>query len=302
MCASRVTSSDDLPLIHDGKPATSRLRANGKHPGVRIMVGEKIKAAFLLNREGWSDVRIGKALSMTAQTVAKWRRENHIESRSTPKFNEQTLELYRSGASDGEIAKAFGACHGGATRWRQRLGLAPNFEPQKALTATEVGLAKKLLRTGASMRQVAEAVDRKSLRAVRKMRREMAAEQGLRKSGHSVGAGRSRTMKLDPDVLYQRIKKAIGRGVSADIAADAASDMFLSLMEDRLQADQIEREAPRFVNRVLSSYASRYGPLSIDMQDEDGLSIGDRLVDESAQEDIELAAEGAFADASARYN
>jgi hypothetical protein len=94
--------------------------------------------------------------------------------------------------------------------------------------------------------------------------------------------------------LLRRIRKAVGSGVSPDIAADAVNDLYEAILEDRLKPEQIESEAPRFVRRVLRQFASRFGPLSLDVRDENGFGLSGGLLDDEAELEMERAAERAF--------
>ncbi|WP_132907215.1 helix-turn-helix domain-containing protein [Sphingomonas sp. BK235] len=75
---------------------------------------------------------------------------------------------------------------------------------------------------------------------------------------------------------HARIMSAIGRALPPDLTDDAASDMWLAMLEGRLSVEQIEAQARRFRGRVIADYASRYGPTSMD---EDLTGDGFRLLD-----------------------
>jgi transposase-like protein len=260
------------------------------------MFGPKHEAGLLLKQAGWTDERIGLALSVSTNGILKWRTRHGIQATTTYKIDvAKALELYNSGASDCEIARVFGVTQSGATRWRQRRGLPPNIERAPVLTDSEKRKAKSLLRARASRRQVALALGR-SLETVARIRKGMRPQVGLRRSGESVKNARQRVAKqFSPERLLRRIQRAVGSRVPPDIAADATNDLYVAILEDRVKPEQIETEAPKFVRRILGEFASRYRTVSIDLRDESGFCLADRLVDEQAQNEIVRNAERAFA-------
>jgi hypothetical protein len=68
-------------------------------------------------------------------------------------------------------------------------------------------------------------------------------------------------IRPDRDVLYARIRRAL-RGDWATVD-DAASDLYLAVIEGRLEIEQIEVVANQYRNRVIADYASAFGPISL---------------------------------------
>jgi len=84
--------------------------------------------------------------------------------------------------------------------------------------------------------------------------------------------------------LYAHIVASIGRGMAPDLVDDAVSDIWLALAEGRLSPQRISAEAGKFRNRVIKSYASKFGPRSLDedIGDGDGFRMLDLLKDHSS--------------------
>lgn len=117
----------------------------------------------------------------------------------------------------------------------------------------------------------------------------MRGEKGLRQTGQTVRKSRDRALKPGPDIILNRIRRAIGRGISPDIAADATNEVYLAIPEGRVPQDRIEQETRRTVSRVLNDFANGYAFVNIDERDADGLSLSDCLVDTAAEAAVEFA-------------
>src|SRR5690606_33857046 len=156
-------------------------------------------------------------------TVRRWRKKHSIPSvdrENAPKLDDAVaFKMYRSGASDGAIARHFEATQAAVTRWRQRRGLAPNFEQSGPLSTDQIRKARKLLRQGLTRHQVAGEVGA-GMGAVQRIRKKMGNDPSLRGTGKTLRGARAAATR-DPRALYARIVKAVGKGVAPDIAADA---------------------------------------------------------------------------------
>lgn len=251
--------------------------------------GPKHDAAMLLYRAGWRDAQIAPAMSVCTATVGKWRRTNGLTPHRTFKIDQaRCMELYRSGANDHVIATEFGVNDSAICRWRQRRDLPSNI-PQFRLDASQKRKARALLRRGASRRQVADALGIESKTSIQKVRDAMRDREGLRQTGHTVVADRRRALRQNPECLLQRISTAIGTRVAPDIAADATNEIYLAILEGLLPVEEIEARAHQMLGQTIGRFASKFGPLSLDEPNADGLCLVDCLADDRAEAEMEAA-------------
>lgn len=232
-----------------------------------------------LHDNGWSAAAIARVLQVGEDSVRRWVISDGLEPNLTkfrPKFDALiAIEMYQAGASDGEVARRFGATQSGATRWRQRRGLEANFGPNPPLHPQIARSARRMLADGASRRQVADAHDIRCLSTVQKLRRRM-DPRGLRPSGLTNASIRSQVLK-DKTIL-PRISKAVGRQLPVDVKHDAVSALYLAVLDGLLRRDLIEERAPRFRARAFAMNGHDYSHRSLD-DDTAGWSMLDRLED-----------------------
>lgn len=118
-------------------------------------------------------------------------------------------------------------------------------------------------------------------------------DEGLRGTGMNGMIIRARIVS---DVtLPRRIEQAIGMRVPKDIRMEAVNDMYLELLDGKLQIDQIESAAPRFRSRAFSMAGYNYSTRSIDEEIEDGFSLADTLADPMSMRPFEEVLERVFA-------
>jgi transcriptional regulator with XRE-family HTH domain len=264
--------------------------------GIAVIAGARHEAALLMHSSRWPDVKISEVLQVCVATVRRWRMENGLDhvSRFGSKINDaEALKMYEAGASDAQIAERFGATQSGATRWRQRKHLPPNFDGGTRLTPEQQRKARKLLRQGLTRAQVGFELG-VTKETIQRIRNQMKPHPGLRGTGKTLQKVRAEATK-DPQLLYARIVKAVGKGVAPDIAADAVSDLYMDLLEGKLQPSEIETAARKYKGRVLDRYASRFGPRSLDEEiGEDGFSLAEMVEDRSALDAFDAVLERTF--------
>lgn len=191
---------------------------------------------------------------------------------------EEALQLYRQGMSDGDIARHFGVTQSGATYWRQRQGLKPNVAAtsQPPLSDRQRRLMRKLLRQGDTVDQVARAVGC-GKRVVGRMRAEMKGDDRLRKSGKILTGARNASRKNAAAIL-EELKVATRRITDSSIRDDVMGEMYLAMMEGRLERQNIKTEARRYTGRAIDQWQSKWAPASIDEAlTEDGLRLVDLI-------------------------
>ncbi|HUD91231.1 hypothetical protein [Sphingobium sp.] len=112
----------------------------------------------------------------------------------------------------------------------------------------------------------------------------------------SKGMDRTRRRKVsqkdqrrDFEVLQNRVVQAIGTRLPFDIAADAAAELMLAVIEGQVPLDEIEKHGRKFGSRALDLYANSFRQRSLDedIAGTDGLRGVDLLTDESASDWLE---------------
>lgn len=243
---------------------------------------ERARALCALHADGWSNEAMARVLHMSTATVARWMCRLELtpnRSKFAAKIDDvEAVELYRTGASDSEIAKRFGADTSGVCRWRQRRGLERNFDPNPPLDRHVARSARKMLADGASRRQVADAHDIACLGTVQKLRRGM-DKRGLRPTGLTNASIRARVLK--DKTLMPRIVRAVGKSLPPDVKHDAVSGLYLAVLEGLIRSDLIEQKAPKFRAKAFALNGDGYGQRSLD-DDAAGWSMLDRLEDPNA--------------------
>ncbi len=238
--------------------------------------------AFLaLHMGGWTAPAIARVLGISEETARRWRSALGISpnpSKYCPKFDSAAaMALYEQGASDGDIAKHFGATQGGATKWRQRQGLQRNFDPNQPLEPLVARSARRMLADGASRRQVADAHDIACLGTVQKLRRRM-PRKGLRPIGLSNPSIRAQVLK--DKTIVSRITRAVGAKLPPDVKHDAVTSLYLAVLEGLLSRDLIEERAAKFRTRAFALNGHDFSHCSLD--DGEGRSWIDHLEDPDA--------------------
>lgn len=185
------------------------------------------------------------------------------------------MDLYNQGLSDTEIARMQNVDRSAVCMWRNARGL-----PTNSMAGTE---AKAMLSKGRKFLYDLGWGDngiawqqRVTKTTVRRWRRT-----------HALAANRPpvRTFKKDKvhqlQALQRRVVRAIGTRLPFDIAADAAADLMLAVVEGTVPISQIEKQARTFGNRALDQYANgfRQSSLDEDIQNAEGLRKIDMLVD-----------------------
>ncbi len=191
---------------------------------------------------------------------------------------EEARQLHAQGISDGDIARHFGVTQSGATRWRHKQGLPPNAPPKALpqLPDEKTRRARKLLREGMTLEQVARDVGC-SRRTVVKIRAKIKNDTRLHTSGKSLSSVRN-AARRDAVAILAELKTATRHVTDAAIRDDVMGDMFLAMMEGRLERQQIKNEARRYSGRAIDQWQSRWAPASIDEAlTEDGLRLVDLI-------------------------
>lgn len=185
--------------------------------------------------------------------------------------------LYEKGLDDGAISRLQGVDRSTICQWRKRRALKANAAGQEP-RANITPMRRLLHDLGWGARSIArfQGVSTTSVKEWRKQRGLKAAGVG-RSTTKEGGAGQLRD-------LQQRVVRAVGCRLPFDIAADAAAELMLAVIEGTVPIDQIEKQGRPFGNRALQEYANAYTMKSLDedVPDHDGLRPIDMLVDEAS--------------------
>lgn len=190
---------------------------------------------------------------------------------------EEAHQLHAQGMSDCDLARHFNVTQSGATRWRQRQGLpANNTAGTVRVTADSKRKARKMFREGATVEQVARAIAC-SENTARKIRGQIKGDPRLRGHGVTLQGARN-TARNDVAMILADMKSATRHVADATIREDAMGDMFLAIMEGRLERDRIKTEARRYTSRAIDQWQSKWAPASIDEAlTEDGFRLVDLI-------------------------
>lgn len=191
---------------------------------------------------------------------------------------EEARQLHAQGMSDSDIARHFGVTQSGATRWRHKQGLPPNVivNVQPHLSAERRRRGRKMLREGATVRQVARAIEC-GRNAAAGLRKGLKGDERLR--GHGITLrGTRNAARRDAAAILAELKTATRHVTDAAIRDDVMGDMFLAMMEGRLERQNIKTEARRYSGRAIDQWQSKWAPASIDEAlTEDGLRLVDLI-------------------------
>lgn len=237
---------------------------------------DKDAAARLLHAAGWSDARIATAFGCCPNSIYNWRKAKGLrrdrQGRPAKIDDAEARRLHSEGWSDGAIARHFGCLQSAATHWRHRRGLARNMDPNPRPSDEQVAAAREAFLAGHTKDQVRREVGI-GQRAADKIRRALGEQHGPIK--HNLERVIFRPMS---DPIYRRLNDAVRRGIPDDLRDDIISDMYLDLLDGTLEPEDIESAAPRYTGSVYRSFASRWGPKSLDEPiSEDGFTRKDML-------------------------
>lgn len=274
-----------------------------------------------LYEQGLDDKAIAAALGMAPGGVWKWRRRSGLASNSdravrirdprvavaTPETRATCDRLLRRNVTTKVVCAIFKLAVSTVQRWRSEVlraepGLKrPSTARKMSLRATNGRLysrlpperlreAFELYALGHSDVMIAAAMELRSQQIG-----DWRAAYSLRPNARKRRVrGRIRApsvpfqaIRTDRDLLYARIRRTL-RGDWATVD-DAASDLYLAVIEGRLEIEQIEAVANQYRNRVIADYASAFGPVSLNkaIPGTEDLMMIDTLRDERSSDWLE---------------
>lgn len=197
---------------------------------------------------------------------------------ATPVYDwDKAQGWYALGWSDGKIAIGLGCHQTSVIKWRRRNGLAPLFNNcTKQMTTEDKRKARKILREGASIAQVAKAIGF-SHNTILSVRSAIKNDPRLRKSGQSLSQPRKKVARLATQLLSE-IREACRYVADPVLRDDVIAEMYLDLLEDRIKPDQIKAQARVYSSRAIGLWQSKFGPVSLDEDlTGDGFTLGDTI-------------------------
>lgn len=238
-------------------------------------------------------------------------------------FAERIRQLALEGMSFGGIARELGASRTSvqsfAMRHQIRLGLAGELckcgkprghaygcsafayrivddpaEVDRCVTALEQGLTMVQIVREHGVREALVRITRAKLTEhSQQLRRQAIAERvqarvrpkRVRAIKKSLPASiSSRVLAAHRDALFAKCSAAIPRGMAQDIRDDAVTELYLAVLEGEVAENEIREKAGKFVNATYSTWASRFGPRSLDakLSADDDRTAGDFIEDEVA--------------------
>lgn len=91
--------------------------------------------------------------------------------------------------------------------------------------------------------------------------------------------------KAEGELIMAQIQRAVTRRIDPMLRDDVVGELYLAVMEGRLEVEQIGAAVRSFVNRGLSEWQSAYGPKSLDasLGPDDARSVVDMIRDDTGE-------------------
>ncbi|WP_375283389.1 hypothetical protein [Sphingobium yanoikuyae] len=190
---------------------------------------------------------------------------------------EERWKLYKNSLSDAKISAIQNVTRSAIAQWRKSHSLKSNvpkisngrqLAPMRHLL-TELGWGKRAIAKSQNV----------STTVIKDWRQRHSVKP---RPGTRAMTERQRHDQIHS--LQKRVVKAVGYGLPFDIAADAAAELMLAVIEGNVPINAIEEQGRRFGNQALQKYANAFTTKSLDndLPGHDGLTLLDTLVDESS--------------------
>lgn len=237
-------------------------------------------------QRGLIDKEIAELEGLNARAIFHWRKRNSLSTNFIRKFpagDREFLALYNSGLGDRQIGRRAGFAEATVSKWRKRRGL-PTHHPEKAHLTVEMRAARMLLYSfGYSDGRIAkeQGVGPTAVARWRKV---------LRLPVNNVPRVSRSRRQDEPQKLLARIRRAMPSYMSPADRDDAASDLYLAVMSGAIPVEEIERRAKSVGNKVLKTFADKWGARSLDEEigdDGDGFRMIDLIRDDRSSSWLE---------------
>lgn len=105
----------------------------------------------------------------------------------------------------------------------------------------------------------------------------------------AIGRRIARSGKQQGEAIMAQIQAAVSKRIDTMLRDDVVGELYLAVMEGRIEVEQIKAAVRSFVSKGLSQWQSAYGPRSLDAKlgADDGRTLGDFLEDGTTR-DIDL--------------
>lgn len=290
-----------------------------RHHDLPALIGSMGKvldqvAARKLHAAGASDCAIARQLGVSQSAVTRWRGRNGLPGNAVrsppiaPEIKAAAIKLLLLGMSAPVLSKELGLSKPSLQKIRNTLGADPRL---LAIGKRPVSAKVQRYASGRTVANLGPRLRRPAFLAYcrglndREIARELAVDRTRIASwrvryglppNYVQPAPRPAQKPIGPAItplsndLFRRAAAAVGQRVAPDIAADAVSDLILAVLSGDLAPDRIEAEAPRYVNRVIASFASDFGPRSLDEEiGEDGFTLREIIPDTTTDFAFDLA-------------
>lgn len=89
--------------------------------------------------------------------------------------------------------------------------------------------------------------------------------------------------------IMEKVKRAVPRDLEHALRDDIISEIFVAVIEGRIEEDQIKAAARSFIARGIAEWQSRYGPRSLDekLSQDSSATLGDLIEDHTSASHIE---------------
>lgn len=264
-------------------------------------------------RAGGNDCAIGRSCGVSRTTVRKRRKAIGVaplplgsyRNGAFPAPDAATFALIderlAAGDYDKVIARTLDVSLYRVRRRRAELGI-PFYTPgcnggkfgANVLTDIDEPLMRSLFDKGETSRAIARAIGI-SERSVNRRRHRWGypmADRRFYGNQWTADSGAPACMRPEANPVYAKIKEALSHVRDTTIRDDAAQDMFVDWLAGDLPEEDFARRARRYSGRVISSYANRWGPQSLDETlgvDNEGFTLHALLPDHAAAAAMEVA-------------
>lgn len=153
-------------------------------------------------------------------------------------------------------------------------------EPQRSQ------VTRDLLR-GASVADIASST-KLSERSIYLLRRGLSDEDRAERA-RAIGRRIARSGKKQGEAIMAQIQAAVPKRIDAMVRDDIVGEIFLAVMDGRIEAEQITAAVRSFINKGFRDWQSAYGPRSLDQKlfDDSDRTLGDLLEDETTTAQID---------------
>lgn len=151
---------------------------------------------------------------------------------------------------------------------------------RSALAGASEGIAKRIASGARGVLDVAQgvAILRQSLTTAQRAERTLAIRKRIASAG-----------KRNASAIMEQVQAAVTRRIDDVVRDDVIAEIYLAVIEGRIEVEQIAAAARSFVSRGLADWQSAYGPRSLDAKlfDDGSRTLSDAIGDDTAMAAID---------------